>query len=81
MDNHPIAFFYCDSNNMFKAQVQTCLLSCNYSSNRMSSYSGGVFISKNNIRRCIALFSARSLPKHTWINDQDRYLGRENEDE
>ena len=39
---------------------------------------GGLYIHQSNTRHCIALFSARVLSKHTWINDQDRYMGREN---
>jgi hypothetical protein len=37
----------------------------------------GTYIHSSNLRYCIALFSASGLSKHTWINDQDRYRGRE----
>jgi hypothetical protein len=77
MNNHPIGFFYCDSNNMFKAKTQTSFLSSSYSSQPLSSHSSGFFMSKKNIRKSIVLFSVRSLPKHTWINDNNRFLGRE----
>jgi hypothetical protein len=35
----------------------------------------GTYIYSSNTRHCIALFSVRGLSKHTWINDQDRYIG------
>ncbi len=70
-NEHPIAYFLCNNNNMFEAQERTCLLSSSY------AYSQGKYIPKNNIRRSLALFCVRSLPKHSWINDNNRFLGRD----
>ncbi len=79
MNNHPIAFFYCSNNNMFSAQQMTCLLS-----GMWNPIIGDVKIykePKDSIRRSIALYCVRCLPKKTWINDNNRFIGRENEDE
>ena len=72
MDIQPIAFFFCSNNNIFKAQQETCFLSSHYASGH------GFSIYKtptDSIRRSIALYCARSLPNHTWINDNNRFLG------
>ena len=81
---HPIAFLYCAGNNIFQSQQQTFLLSLAYITNkddRSGSLKGaGVFLYSNNeknIRSSVSLFSARCLPKHNWINDNNRYLGKE----
>jgi len=74
MDNHPIAFFYCSNNNMFEALQRTCLLSSQFADGH------GFYIYKTpctSIRRSITLYSVRSFPKHTWINDNNRFLGRD----
>ena len=78
-----IAFLYCAGNNIFQSQQQTVLLSLAYITNkddRSGSLIGaGVFLyshNDENIRRSISLFSARTLAKHNWINDNNRYLGR-----
>jgi hypothetical protein len=34
----------------------------------------GLPIKEDNHRSCISLFIARSIPKHTWVNDPDVYL-------
>ncbi len=82
--NNQIAFLYCAGNNIFQSQQQTVLLSLAYITNkddRSGSLIGaGVFLyshNDENIRRSISLFSARSLPKHNWINDNNRLLGKE----
>jgi hypothetical protein len=72
MDIQPIAFFFCSNNNIFKAQQETCLLSSQFAGDH------GFYLYKTpstSIRRSITLFSDRSLPKHTWINDNNRFLG------
>jgi len=74
MNNHPIAFFYCGSNDMFNAiyQRDTCLLP--------SQFSKGAFPlidDEENVRRSMVLFCCRSVPKHTWINDNNRFIGKE----
>jgi hypothetical protein len=79
MNNQPIAFFICHSNDLFQAQQLTILLS-----GRWNPTIGDVKIykePKDSIRRSIALYAVRCLPKHTWINDNNRFIGRESEDE
>ncbi len=71
MNNHPIAFFFCSNNNIFKAQQETCLLSSQFAGDH------GFYTPSTSIRRSITLFSVRSLPKHTWINDNNRFLGKD----
>jgi|LauGreDrversion4_2_1035121.scaffolds.fasta_scaffold31057_5 hypothetical protein len=34
----------------------------------------GLYVEQNNLRRTVALYISRSLPKHTWINNPDVYL-------
>ena len=72
MNNTHYGFFNNDSNNIFTSLQGVYLTSSTSSQNR------GLYIHPCNLRHCIALFSARSLSKHTWINDPDRYMGREN---
>jgi len=36
-----------------------------------SSINHGIPLSKESMRRSITLFSVRSLPKHTWVNNCD----------
>lgn len=82
MDSHPIAFFVCLSNGLFEAQQMTCLISSTFPPPKRNGAgdlkSGlGFYIPKNNLRRSIALYCVRSLPKHTWINDNNRFIGKE----
>jgi hypothetical protein len=62
-------YFISDSNNVQQGQQLVYLQSC-----KCYSHSGGLYIYENNFRDMVALFNARVLPRHTWINDQDRYL-------
>ena len=82
--NNQIAFLFCAGNDVFQSQQRTVLLSLPYITNkddRSGSLIGaGVFLYSHNedsIRRSISLFCVRSLPKHTWINDNNRFIGRE----
>ncbi len=73
MDNYHIVFFYCSNNNIFEAQERTCLLSSQFADGH------GFYIYKTpstSFRRSITIYSARCLPKHKWINDNDRFIGR-----
>jgi hypothetical protein len=81
-----IAFFLCDANNIFHARQGTSLLSSPLiypRDDRRGLLKGlGIFIySENidNIRKTIGLFSARCLPKPTWINDSDVFLEKNGE--
>jgi hypothetical protein len=78
-----IAFFLCEVNDICHARQGNCLLSSPLISprdDRRGLLKGqGIFIySENidNIRKTIGLFSARCLPKPTWINDSDVFLER-----
>jgi len=52
------------------------LLSSEYTK---SSHFTNLGVNKESLRKSLSLYVARSVPKHSWINDQDRYLGREDE--
>lgn len=86
MNNHPIAFFFCGSNDMFSSQQNTCLLSSPFPSAKPKQEiksGNGFYIHKDHIdsiMRSITLFVTRSLPKHTWINSNNVFIGR-SEDE
>ena len=69
--NNQIAYLSANANNMSEASRITCLLS----ENTLLKY-GGFYIAKNNLRKSVVLFSARSLPKHTWINEPDTFIGK-----
>lgn len=87
MDNRHIAFLYCSNNDMFHAQQKTCLISSTTPTAKRNGVGdiksgNGFYIYKtptDSIRRSIALFCVRSLPKHTWINSNNVFIGRENE--
>jgi hypothetical protein len=64
-----ILYFISDSNSVWQGQQFVYL---QYS--KCYSHSGGLYVYENNFRRMVSLFNARILPRHTWINDQDRYL-------
>ena len=74
-----IAFFYCSNNTIYHAKQLTSLLSspliCRKDDRSGSLIGAGVFLYSHN-EESIALFSARSLPKHTWINDNNRFQGK-----
>ncbi len=77
MNHHPIAFFFCSNNTMYHAKQLTCLLSSKFDSR---SHVGFLFLCENNkksIRDSLALFSARSLPKHSWVITNNVFLGRD----
>ena len=69
MSNH-YGFFNNQGNNLQYSVQGVYLMSSTSSQN-------GLYIHQSNIRHCLALYSARVLSKHTWINDQDGYMGRD----
>jgi hypothetical protein len=81
MNNHPIAFFFTEANDVFHSSQSTCLLSHTLISPkdlRNGSIKGnGVFMYKDKLAHPIALFCARSLVKSHWVNSNDVFIGRE----
>ncbi len=76
MSNH-YGFFSSYGNNV-QFSVQLVYLTSSTSAATIRDIKGmGTYIHQSNIRHCIALYGARVLSKHTWINDQDRYIIRE----
>jgi len=45
--------------------------------NRGEVQGNGLYMYKNNMRRCITLYSVRSLIKSNWINSNDVYIGKD----
>lgn len=68
-------YFLSDSNNVQQGQQLVYLQSC-----KCYSHKGGLYVQDCNFRESVGLFNARILPKHTWINDQDRFLKPNKED-
>lgn len=78
MNNQPIAFLFCSNNTMLVARQLTSLLSLNYTdSPKSTTYTKGVFLIESSFRKSLVLFSIRQLPKHTWINSHNLFLGRD----
>ena len=83
MNTQHYGFFNNASNNVFGSIQGVYLISstssCSYK--KQGSIKGlGTYMYDDNIRRSIALFCVRSIPKHTWVNDPNVYIGRiENE--
>lgn len=73
-------FFNNACNNVF-ASIQGVYLtsstsSCSYKQD--GKIKGlGTYMYDDNIRRSIALFCVRSIPKHNWINSNNVYIGKE----
>ena len=75
MNNYPIFYFHCDTNDRFNSKQGTCLLS--------SNYKNGLLIKNTpteRIRRSLALFCARSLPLYTWDKSTDVFIWRSNDE-
>ncbi len=66
MNNH-YGFFNSSANNI-QGSVQGVYLMASTSSHH------GLYIHQSNIRHCLALYSARVLSKHTWINSNNVYI-------
>ncbi len=62
-----IGYFFFIGNDIYHSVFirHSCFLSST------SSINHGIPLSKESIRRSIALFSVRSLPRHTWVNNCD----------
>lgn len=68
-------FFNNACNNVF-ASIQGVYLISSTTPNIGTRPKGpGTYMYPNNIRHCIALFCVRSLPKHSWINSNNVYIG------
>jgi hypothetical protein len=86
MNNHPIAFLLCGSNDMFSSQQNTCLLSSPFPSAKPKQEiksGNGFYIyrhPKDSIRRVVALYCVRRLPIYEWHKNTDVFIGR-SEDE
>jgi hypothetical protein len=76
MSNH-YGFLTSSNNNVFNSLQGVYLTSSTSDGGKHKKKGFGTYIHQSNIRHCIALYGARVLSKHTWINDQDRYMGRE----
>lgn len=70
-------FFYSDSNDVFHSVQGVGFLSSTSTihKNQGAIKGAGTYMYPNNIRHCIALFCVRSLPKHSWVNDPNVYIG------
>ena len=80
MSNH-YGFFYSDSNSIFVSIQGVSLLPTTYYGGDKHHIIGrGTYMYKDNIRRSVSLFAIRSLVKATWMNSNDVYIGKvENE--
>jgi hypothetical protein len=63
-----ICWFENHSNNLQNSTSLVYLLSTK------SSRGGGLYMNQQNLRKCLAMFTTRSVEKQNWVNDQDRYL-------
>jgi hypothetical protein len=72
----PYGFFNSEGNDVMHSLEGVYLMSSTSDGGKHHLKGFGTYIHSSNLRYCIALFSARGLSKHTWINDQDRYRGR-----
>ncbi len=74
----PLAFFYCDSNNLKAAQQHTSFFSSTYTSHpKTATYTSGLFMfptNPNGNRRIISFFCVRRLSEFDWTTNHDVYL-------
>jgi hypothetical protein len=75
MNNPP--FFYCHGNNIFHSVQNIGLFSSTFSpAHPKKEIKGlGFYIRPLNIRQSVALYTARTLPKPTWLNTNNVYIG------
>jgi hypothetical protein len=67
--------FFTNSNNSVHVSTFSIYLSSSSLVGKLRDIKGmGLYIHENGFRRCIELFSARYLSKHTWIEDQYLYF-------
>ncbi len=62
-----IFWFENSCNNMQETTTHVFLLSA------IGSRHNGLAVHNQNIKDSITLFCARTIPKHSWLNDQDRF--------
>ena len=67
-------FFYSGNNNVFASIQGVALISSTSNANNRPK-GHGTYMYDDNIRRAIALFCVRSIPKHSWINSNNVYIG------
>ena len=68
--------FFNNQCNDIMHSLQCVYLLSSTASGRLESMKGnGTYMYKDNFRRSISLFSTRCLSKHSWVTDQDRYIG------
>jgi hypothetical protein len=75
MADQNIGYFFCVGNNMFQGvfQRQTCFLSSTFS---VPSLALPMVSRQDSLRRSVAFFVARSLPRNqrSWVNDNDSFF-------
>lgn len=76
--HYPYNFFNTASNDVFTSVQQAYLISSTTPCHDRPK-GLGIYMYPNNIRHCIALFCVRSIPKHSWINSNNVYIGRAGE--
>ena len=77
MSNQHYGFFHSDSNSVFNSIQGVALLSSTTSHRSTRNKGLGEYLYSQGIRRAIALFCVRSIPKHNWINSNNVYIGKE----
>lgn len=78
--NSQYGFFNTHNNDLFHSIQGAYILSSTSFCHNNSIKGSGTYMYPPNLRRSISLFCARSLPKHSWKNSNDVYIGRiENE--
>lgn len=70
-------FFSNDSNDVLHSAQGVYLTSSTSPTKQLALKGIGHYLYIDNFRLAIALFGARSLSKNTWVNNSDRYLGRD----
>jgi len=73
---------YYENNDIFHAKQYTSIFSTHTMQHKDNRIKGkGVLVYENNIaidlRRSVAMFSIRSLPKANWINSNNVFIGKE----
>lgn len=79
MNSQHFGFFTSKENNIFGSTQGVFLASSTSSHGSGISYREkgmGTYLYLGNFRRSISLFCTRSLPKHSWKNSNDVYIGR-----
>ena len=69
-------FFLSQANDVFNSVQGTSLLSSTTYGGKDHLIGRGTYMYPKNIRHCIALFCVRSIPKPSWVNDSNVYIGR-----